>query len=67
MGIKNKIQERTLKKMSKKLKQANPMLINLAVKNDDCYEQLAQSMFEVNERRTAEKRYIYEVSGEKTR
>lgn len=56
------IKERAMGKLSKKLKEATPSLVNYAVDNNQAYNELIATIRQINKRREARRRYTFDVS-----
>lgn len=56
------LKERAMGKLSKKLKDATPSLVNFAVDNDQAYNNLIQTIRDINKRRQANRKYIFDIS-----
>jgi len=63
MGIKEKLQKKTMGKMSQKLNKSMPIFIKFAVQNDPGYESLINTIKNINKQRSAIGKKIYEISG----
>ena len=57
-----KLKERAMGKISKKLKDATPSLVNFAVDNNQAYNELIATIRNINKRRAAKRRYTFDVS-----
>ena len=56
------LKERAIGKLSKKLKDATPSLVNFAVDNNQAYNELIATIRNINKRREALRRYTFDVS-----
>ncbi len=56
------LKKRAMGKLSKKLKDATPSLVNFAVDNDQAYNTLIQTIRDINKRRSANRKYIFDIS-----
>lgn len=56
------LKERAMGKLSKKLKEATPSLVNFAVDNNQGYNNLIATIRDINKRRAATRKYIFEIS-----
>lgn len=56
------LKERAMGKLSKKLKDATPSLVNFAVDNDQAYNNLIQTIRNINKRRAANGKYIFDIN-----
>lgn len=56
------LKERAMGKLSKKLKDATPSLVNFAVDNNQAYNELITTIRNINKRRESLRRYTFEIS-----
>ncbi len=56
------LKERAMGKISKKLKEATPSLMKFAVDNNQGYNNLIATLRDINKRRAATRKYIFEIS-----
>lgn len=56
------LKERAMGKLSKKLKDATPSLVNFAVDNNQAYNNLIATLRDINKRRAATNKYIFDIS-----
>lgn len=56
------LKERAMGKLSKKIKEATPSLVNFAVDNNQAYNNLILTLRDINKRREATRKYIFEIS-----
>lgn len=56
------LKERAMGKISKKLKDATPSLVNFAVDNNQAYNNLINTIKDINKRRKANGKYIFVLS-----
>lgn len=56
------LKERAMGKLSKKLKDATPSLVNFAVDNNQAYNNLIQTIKDINKRRQANGKFIFDIS-----
>lgn len=56
------LKKRMMGKLSEKLKDATPSLVNFAVDNDQAYNNLIQTIRDINKRRQANRKYIFDIN-----
>lgn len=62
MGIGKKLKTKAMKKVSKRLEQAQPYLINIATENDIAFFQLMETIIEINKKRKENNQDHYDIS-----
>lgn len=56
------LKERAMGKLSKKLKDATPSLVHFAVDNDKAYNTLIQTIRDINKKRQAKRKYVFDIN-----
>lgn len=56
------LKERAMGKLSKKLKDATPSLVSFAVDNNQAYNNLIATIRDINRKRAATRKYIFDIS-----